>query len=44
MRPVLTLVLALLAGCATGQVKHAPREGPMNEAATYGPSHTIYIR
>jgi hypothetical protein len=40
----LMLVLVLLAGCAAAPVKHAPREAPMDEAATYGPSHTIYVR
>ena len=40
----MAFVLALLLGCAGGKVRHAPREAPMDEAATYGPSHTIYLR
>jgi hypothetical protein len=44
MRLALMLVVGLLGGCAAGQVRHAPRDHPMNEAATFGPSHTVYVR
>ncbi|HET7788350.1 MAG TPA: hypothetical protein VFL36_20425 [Myxococcales bacterium] len=44
MKMALVLVLAVLEGCAGAKAKRAPREAPMDEAATYGPSHTIYVR
>jgi hypothetical protein len=40
----LLILLSMLCGCAAGRVRDRPREAPMNEAATYGPSRVIYVR
>ena len=39
------LAAALLCGCAGVQAKQTrPKDAPMNETLTYGPSRTIYWR
>ena len=40
---MMTLIVVLLAGCATAQAWHGVRERPMLETTTFGPSQTIYF-